>query len=108
MREEDFADWEKLHVSPALAMTYFFRPFSLCIEGLLYVQLVGVPLTRYYFSISCIGAFLTTSACTAAMWRFGPSVARNKVYVMTLPICWCCCWHQHSQHSGAARGHAVW
>ena len=89
MREESFAGWRQLHVSPARAMAYFFCPVLVMLGGLSYVQLVGVPLTRYYFSIPCSIALVVTSAYPISLWIFGPSVARSRAYCMSLPISWC-------------------
>jgi hypothetical protein len=84
-----FEGWEAFHVSPVRAMLYFFVPASIVIASISYLQFVGVPLRRLYISIPSLSTLGFMCGYVGALWRYGPAVARNPLFLMTIPFSWC-------------------
>ena len=60
------------------------------VGSLCYLQVFGVPFTRYSFTIPSMITISALSSYLVAIWRMGPLVARSKLYIYSLPIPWTC------------------
>ena len=97
MREEAFSTWETFQVSPAHAMLYFFGSMitllcGLCylLSAICYLQVFGVPFTRYSFTVPHIITITFTFCYLVSIWRMGPVAARSKLYIYSLLVSWTC------------------
>ena len=90
MSEEAFASWETFHVSPAHAMLYFFGSMITGLGSLCYLQVFGVPFTRYHFTIPSMLTIVMGFCHLESIWRMGPQVARSKLFISSLLVPWTC------------------
>jgi hypothetical protein len=81
--------WHTFHVSPVRAMLYFFISACTLLGALAYLH-YGTPRNFLYIRIPCIGSITFLIVYIGAIWRYGPAAAKNRVYIMTLPLSWTC------------------
>ena len=53
--------------------------------ALCYVQVFGVPFTRYYFTIPSMITITLIFCYHVSIWRMGPLAARSKPYILFTP-----------------------
>lgn len=66
-------------------MLYFFGAIITLLCALCYVQVFGVPFTRYYFTIPSMITITLIFCYYVSIWRMGPLAARSKPYIYSLP-----------------------
>jgi hypothetical protein len=89
MTDGALASWHTFHVSPVRAMLHFFVSASIMIASLAHLQ-YGTPLNFLYISVPNICAMIFLTGYFGVIWRYGPTAAKNRFYIMTLPVSWMC------------------
>ena len=90
MHEDAFSSWETFHVSPGRAMLYYFGSMITVLASLSYLQVFGVPLTRYSFTIPSMITITLMFIYSVSIWRMGPLAARSRPFIYSLPVAWIC------------------